>query len=114
MQIKQVWDLTRFRPEKMQKVNLFESPRMFCDIYCLEPGQEQRIHTHRGNDKIYHVLKGRGRFTRGRGDPHPGSGRDHLGADGRAPRRPQPFRGASDLPGLHGAPSPAGPIRAGR
>ena len=65
MEIKQVWDLLQFRPEKMQKVNLFESPRMFCDIYCFEPGQEQKVHSHRGNDKIYHVLKGRGRFTVG-------------------------------------------------
>ncbi|MFT5475087.1 MAG: hypothetical protein ACI8Y8_000416, partial [Planctomycetota bacterium] len=31
----------RFRPEKMQKVNLFETDQMFCDIYCLEPGQAQ-------------------------------------------------------------------------
>ena len=32
----------RFGPEKMTKVNLFESSRMFCDLYCLEPGQVQK------------------------------------------------------------------------
>ena len=79
MEIKQVWDLTRFRPEKMQKVNLFETPRMFCDIYCLEPGQEQKVHSHRGNDKIYHVLKGARPLHRGRGNPYLGSRRDDLG-----------------------------------
>jgi quercetin dioxygenase-like cupin family protein len=52
----------RFSDEKMQKVNLFETDRMFTDIYCLEPGQEQKIHAHKGADKIYVVLEGRARF----------------------------------------------------
>jgi len=47
-----------FSHEKMQKVNLFESPRMFCDVYCLKAGQAQHDHTHDGNDKVYHVLSG--------------------------------------------------------
>ncbi len=38
---------------------------MFCDVYCLEPGQRQKIHSHDGNDKIYYVLEGTGRFTVG-------------------------------------------------
>lgn len=45
-------------PQKMKKVNLYESPRLFCDIYCLEPGQVQKDHSHSDNDKIYHVLNG--------------------------------------------------------
>lgn len=49
----------RFGPEKMTKVNLFESSRMFCDVYCLEPGQSQKPHSHVGSDKVYHVLTGR-------------------------------------------------------
>jgi len=48
----------RTSPEKMQKVNLFESPRMFCDVYALLPGQAQKAHAHAGSDKIYHVLAG--------------------------------------------------------
>jgi len=52
----------RFLPEKMQKVNLFETERMFADIYCLEPGQAQTRHAHPGADKIYFVLEGTGRF----------------------------------------------------
>ena len=52
----------RFSAEKMQKVNLFETERMFADIYCLEPGQQQKRHAHAGADKIYVVLEGVGRF----------------------------------------------------
>jgi mannose-6-phosphate isomerase-like protein (cupin superfamily) len=57
--------LQRFSAEKMQKVNLFETPRMFCDIYCLEPGQAQKPHAHAGADKIYLVLEGEGEFLIG-------------------------------------------------
>jgi mannose-6-phosphate isomerase-like protein (cupin superfamily) len=42
----------------MQKVNLFETDRMFTDIYCLEPGQEQRAHAHTNADKVYVVIEG--------------------------------------------------------
>jgi quercetin dioxygenase-like cupin family protein len=49
-----------FTPGKFQKVNLFETERMFCDIYCFEPGQEQAAHKHQGADKIYYVLEGKG------------------------------------------------------
>lgn len=47
-----------FSDEKMHKVNLYESPHLFCDVYCLKPGQAQKPHTHAQNDKIYHALKG--------------------------------------------------------
>ncbi len=47
-----------FSDEKMIKVNLYESPRLFCDVYCLKPGQTQRPHDHAENDKIYHGLTG--------------------------------------------------------
>ena len=36
----------RFAAEKLAKVALFESPRALLDLYCLEPGQEQRVHQH--------------------------------------------------------------------
>lgn len=48
----------RFDPAKMQKINLFETPRFFCDVYCLEPGQAQKPHRHEGADKVYAVLEG--------------------------------------------------------
>jgi quercetin dioxygenase-like cupin family protein len=51
-------DVRRFDVTKMQKINLFETPRFFCDIYCLEPGQAQKPHRHEGADKVYAVLEG--------------------------------------------------------
>ena len=55
----------RFSDEKMQKVNLFETPQMFCDIYCLEPGQEQKVHAHAGATKFYYVIEGEALVTIG-------------------------------------------------
>ena len=51
----------RFAADKLQKLNLFETPRFFADIYCLEPNQEQAAHAHQGSDKVYVVLEGRAR-----------------------------------------------------
>ena len=56
---------SKFSLEKMQKNALFASDQLFCDVYCLEPGQEQRVHAHDGSDKIYYVLEGSGVFTLG-------------------------------------------------
>jgi len=46
----------------MQKIPLFDSEKYFCDLYCLKPGQDQRIHSHAESDKIYFVLSGKGLF----------------------------------------------------
>ena len=62
MEVRKIDDLIRFSDEKMQKLPVFESPKYFCDLYCLKPGQDQRIHAHAESDKIYFVLKGRGVF----------------------------------------------------
>lgn len=55
----------RYGPEKMQKINLFETERFFLDVYCLEPGQSQKPHRHDGNDKVYAVLEGQVEVTVG-------------------------------------------------
>lgn len=55
----------RFADAKMQKSNLFESAPMVVDLYCLEPGQEQRVHSHAGEAKMYYVIEGEGEFTVG-------------------------------------------------
>lgn len=47
-----------FSADKMRKNNLFDSERMFCDVYCFEPGQTQAVHAHAGSDKIYYVIEG--------------------------------------------------------
>ncbi|GMV93265.1 MAG: hypothetical protein AMXMBFR82_30430 [Candidatus Hydrogenedentota bacterium] len=56
-----IWNTSEaaaFSEEKMKKVNLYESHRMFCDVYCLLPGQCQRSHVHNDEDKVYHALTG--------------------------------------------------------
>lgn len=62
---KKISDAIQFAPEKMKKNGLFETDRLFCDLYCFEPGQAQAAHTHEGSDKIYFVVKGKGRFQIG-------------------------------------------------
>lgn len=52
-------------PSKMRKVSLFETPRFFCDVYVLGPGQSQAPHAHAASDKVYAVLSGRGRVRVG-------------------------------------------------
>ncbi len=58
MTIEDYRDQVRFSREKMVKVNLWESHRLFADLYCLLPNQSQKVHTHAGEDKIYMVLEG--------------------------------------------------------
>jgi mannose-6-phosphate isomerase-like protein (cupin superfamily) len=47
-----------FADAKLNKVALAESERMLFDVYCLRPGQAQRVHAHEHIDKIYVVLSG--------------------------------------------------------
>ena len=62
METRNVDQLIRFSDDKMQKIPLFDSAKYFCDLYCLKSGQDQRIHSHAESDKIYFVLRGKGRF----------------------------------------------------
>ena len=63
-----------FAADKMKKVNLFDTPRMFCDVYGFNPGQEQTAHAHAGSDKVYFVLDGTGVFKVGEVERIVGSG----------------------------------------
>ena len=54
--------LQRFSSEKMVKIPVMDSPHCFCDLYCLMPGQFQKVHDHPGSDKVYYVVEGRGTF----------------------------------------------------
>jgi len=65
MEYKTLAECRRFSEEKMQKAPLFESDKMFYDLYCLLPGQFQKVHTHTGEDKVYVVLEGEGLFEIG-------------------------------------------------
>ena len=51
-----------FNPEKMGKSTIFSSERILVGLNSFEPGQEHRLHSHEGMDKIYHVLEGKGVF----------------------------------------------------
>lgn len=62
---KNLTTLQRFASDKMQKVGLFETPRLFCDLYCLEAGQAQKAHSHGDADKVYLVLDGRAQIQVG-------------------------------------------------
>ena len=47
---------------KMGKSTLFQSQRMLVGLNAFEPGQEHKLHSHAGMDKLYHVLSGQGLF----------------------------------------------------
>jgi mannose-6-phosphate isomerase-like protein (cupin superfamily) len=51
-----------FSSTKMGKSTLFSSDRLLVGLNCFEPGQSHELHTHAGMDKLYYVLRGRGRF----------------------------------------------------
>ncbi|HVG02825.1 MAG TPA: cupin domain-containing protein [Nitrospira sp.] len=75
-------DFQQFNQEKMKKNNLFESSRFFCDVYCFEPGQEQKGHIHGEQDKVYIVLEGQGTFQVGRERQILGSGQGTMAPAG--------------------------------
>ncbi len=89
-------DVRRFDASKMQKVNLFETPRLFCDVYCLEPGQAQRPHRHEGADKVYAVLEGEVRVRVGADTATVGAGSAVLAPAGEdhGVENPGPARAA--------------------
>jgi mannose-6-phosphate isomerase-like protein (cupin superfamily) len=60
---KPIKEAISFSKEKMKKNALCESPHLFYDLYCLLPGQQQKVHAHEDSDKVYYVLEGAGRFT---------------------------------------------------
>jgi len=53
------------RQDKHYKATLFQSERLLLGLNCLEPGQEQHVHSHDDQDKFYFVLEGTGDFTVG-------------------------------------------------
>ncbi|HVE83585.1 MAG TPA: cupin domain-containing protein [Myxococcales bacterium] len=55
----------QFGDDKLTKLNVFKTSRFFLDVYCLQPGQSQKPHTHSASDKVYLVLEGTCRFRVG-------------------------------------------------
>jgi mannose-6-phosphate isomerase-like protein (cupin superfamily) len=68
---------------KMVKANQFESTRMFVDYYLLDPGHEQKPHSHADNDKLYFVLEGRGTFLLGEHEHTIGAGEGCVATAGQ-------------------------------
>lgn len=68
MESRRLQDFEIFSPEKMAKNALFASRHMFFDLYCLLPGQAQKVHAHGGSDKIYLVMRGAPTMTLGGDD----------------------------------------------
>ncbi|HVN84193.1 MAG TPA: cupin domain-containing protein [Candidatus Binatia bacterium] len=91
---KNVRDAMKFAAAKMQKTNLFETDRMFCDVYGFEPGQEQSAHVHAGSDKVYYVIDGVGQFRVGHEAHDVGAGHAVFAPAGssHAVRNPGPGR----------------------
>jgi quercetin dioxygenase-like cupin family protein len=55
-------DHAEWRPDKMGKSTLFESPRLLVGLNAFEPGQSHALHAHTGVDKLYYVVDGEGLF----------------------------------------------------
>ena len=53
-------DHAEWRPDKMGKSSLFESPRLLVGLNAFEPGQFHALHAHQGMDKVYQVIEGEG------------------------------------------------------
>jgi len=58
-------DRLAYSADKMSKVALVDTPSLFCDAYCFEPGQEQAGHRHSVGDKLYYVISGTARIRVG-------------------------------------------------
>jgi quercetin dioxygenase-like cupin family protein len=78
------WDASAwaFSPEKLAKVGLYQTPRFFLDLYCLEPGQAQKPHAHEGCDKVYLVTQGRARVRVGDEERTLGAGEAAIAESG--------------------------------
>jgi quercetin dioxygenase-like cupin family protein len=55
-------DHAEWRPDKMGKSTIYESPRLLVGLNAFEPGQSHTLHAHKGMDKMYYVVSGRGVF----------------------------------------------------
>ena len=51
-----------WRPDKMGKSTIYESPRLLVGLNAFESGQSHALHAHAGTDKIYQVVEGEGVF----------------------------------------------------
>jgi quercetin dioxygenase-like cupin family protein len=55
-------DHAEWRPDKMGKSTIYQSPRLLVGLNGFEPGQSHALHAHAGMDKMYYVIEGDGLF----------------------------------------------------
>ena len=84
MKVVNLSDYSQYSSEKMKKNNIFQTSRFFCDVYCFEPGQEQKGHVHGEQDKVYLVLEGMGTFRVGPEERVLGAGQGTMASAGEA------------------------------
>ncbi len=65
MILRGVSDRAVFSDRRMAKADLLAGARVFSGLNCFLPGQQHRLHTHPGQDKLYFVLSGQGDVTVG-------------------------------------------------
>jgi len=78
-------DHAEWRPDKMGKSSLFESPRLLVGLNAFEPGQFHALHAHQGMDKVYHVVEGEGILLLDEGRELPMQSGDLVVAPGGVP-----------------------------
>ena len=72
--VRDTGEITEGREDKPRKENLFQTPQFFLDVHVLRPGQVAKVHVHEKEDKVYHVLSGRGVVTVGADEVEVGPG----------------------------------------
>lgn len=65
MDVYSLGEMLSYQPDKMAKVDIAASPHLICGLNCFEPGQQQKVHAHKGADKLYYVVEGSGEFIVG-------------------------------------------------
>ena len=51
-----------WRPDKMGKSTIYQSPNVLVGLNAFEPGQSHSLHAHAGMDKVYQAIEGEGVF----------------------------------------------------
>jgi quercetin dioxygenase-like cupin family protein len=77
-----VRDHVKVAADRMAKVSLSSTARTQLDLYCVAAGQSQTPHRHDGEDKIYYVVEGRGRFRVGDAEERLAAGEAVVAAAG--------------------------------
>jgi mannose-6-phosphate isomerase-like protein (cupin superfamily) len=67
MFLSKVAGMAKFSPDKMGKSTLVRGDFLFAGLNSFEPGQEHASHVHKGQDKLYVILEGRGTVRVGDG-----------------------------------------------